>query len=134
MKTDNGKKLTGLVGMAMKAGRLTVGCERICDAIRSGTPRIVVVIMASDAAENTVKRIVNCCTYYGTDYMKQGDPENGFPLTSVELGHAIGKTGAVSAVGIIDRGFAKAIAKLAEGEIISPEAADPGEQSGESDV
>ena len=101
------KKFAGLLGIAKKAGRVIAGTNLVTDSIRSGSvskcPQAV--FLASDASENTKKRITNCCTYYEV-------PLYLIPLTIAEIGDAIGKSGSVSAVGITDAGLCDALVKL----------------------
>ena len=86
MKIDNNMikaavstKLLSLFGLAMKAGKLETGADRICDEIRrhgipseddsiKGYSTHGIVVIASNASENTKKRIVNACKYYRDEY------------------------------------------------------------------
>ena len=101
------KKLAGLLGIAKKAGRVIAGTNLVTDAVRSGSVSKCphAVFLAKDVSENTRKRINNCCTYYEV-------PLYDIPLTSAEVGDAIGKSGSVSAVGITDAGLCDALVKL----------------------
>ena len=107
MQLREQKKFAGLLGIAMKAGKVTAGTELVTDAIRAGSPKKCpqVVFLASDASENTKKRVTNCCGYYEI-------PLHAVTLTTGMLGAAIGKSGAISAVGITDKGLADALTKL----------------------
>ena len=98
------QKLTGIIGMAMKAGKITAGAELVLDAVRSPSPKKTPrrVFLSADASANTVKRVRNACTYYET-------PCEALYLSSAQLGGAIGKTGLVAVIGVADAGFAKAI-------------------------
>lgn len=77
---DNG--LLGLIGLARKAGRTEVGEEPVGIAARTHKARLI--LLASDAAENTVRRaeslgeIGNC-------------PCLVSPFTKAELGWAVGR-------------------------------------------
>ena len=101
------KKFGGLLGIAKKAGRVVAGTEAVTDGIRSGSPAKCpcVVFLASDASENTKKRVENCCKYYEV-------PMHEIASTTSELGAFIGKSGSISAVGITDRGLADALTNL----------------------
>lgn len=101
------KKFAGLLGIAKKAGRVIAGTNLVTDAIRSGSASKCPfgVFLALDVSDNTRKRIANCCTYYEV-------PLYNIPLTVVEVGDAIGKSGSTSAVGITDAGLCDALAKL----------------------
>lgn len=102
------RKIEGLLGICRKAGKMTVGTPPTLDALRSGKKPFLVLI-ASDASQNTVKRVTNCCTHYGTDH-------RFLHLNAQELGHRIGKSGCVAAIGITDAAFADAILKLMKGQ------------------
>ena len=101
------KKFGGLLGIAQKAGKVVSGTTLVTDGIRSGSPSKcpLVVFLASDASQNTVKRVENCCKYYEI-------PCRRTVSTTAELGTYIGKSGAISAVGILDRGLADALVNL----------------------
>ena len=101
------KRFASLLGLAKKAGRVIAGTERVTDEIRSGggSGRICLVLLASDASENSKKRIVNCCHFYHKTCLV-------CDLDTASMGNAIGKAGKTAAVGITDQGFAKAIAQL----------------------
>ena len=109
MTTKDGaaEKTLGLLGFAQKAGRLVVGTELVCNAIRSAKPRTYprIVLIASDASANTVKRVENICKYYECKCAR-------ISVDSQSLGQRIGKMGSVATVGVADDGFAKAIKQL----------------------
>jgi ribosomal protein L7Ae-like RNA K-turn-binding protein len=88
-----------LIGLARKAGRLAVGSDAALEAVRSGRAKLI--ILASDAAENTVSRIFN----------RHDDvPIHRLRVPKEELGGAVGLA-ACSAVALCDAGFAKAFIK-----------------------
>jgi len=97
------KKLCGMLGLAKKAGRIISGTELVCDAVRKG--KVCQVYIASDASQNTVKRLSNCCTYYGT-------PCAVIAIDGAELGHSVGKKSIQAAAAVTDTGFTAAINKI----------------------
>lgn len=101
------RKFAGLLGIARKAGKVIAGTNLVAEGIRSGAPGKCpyTVFLASDASDNTKKRITNCCTYYEIPFYPT-------PLTGADIGKAIGKSGSISAVGITDKGLADALQKL----------------------
>ena len=101
------QKVLGLLGFARKAGRLVIGTELVCNAVRSGKVKTMprIVLLAADASANTQKRVTNLCKYYECECAT-------LHASTAELGHQIGKQGAVSTVGVADDGFTKAIRKL----------------------
>lgn len=97
------KKALSMIGLCKKAGRLVSGAPIVVDALRDG--KLHLVIYASGASENSVKRVTDKAKSYGTEAL-------ALDVSPEELGHAIGKVGAVAAVGIADEGFAEAIKKI----------------------
>ena len=97
------KKALSMIGLCKKAGRLVSGVPIVVDAIRED--KVYLCVYAQGAAENSVKRITDKAKSYNVAAL----PLDVLPE---ELGHSIGKVGAVSAVGITDRGFAEAIKKI----------------------
>lgn len=88
------------IGLCKKAGKLSLGTEFTRDAVRQG--RAVITLVATDASENSKKRLYDSCSFYNR-------PKPLEICTAEELARATGKKGAVAAVGICDEGFAKAI-------------------------
>ena len=114
--TADETKLTGLLGIAMKAGRIVFGTDRLRDRIR-GSGDVYIALIASDASENTVKRVSGCCSYYGTPYAV-------CTLTSEQLGGCVGK-GVCACVGVTDARFYKGVLPLLpDGSVIRPKAED----------
>ncbi len=95
------KRYLGLLGLSMRAGKLAFGTDRVTDAVRAKR-RAALVFLSAAASENTKKRVLNCCSYHGVPCRLIG--ENG-----EEIGRAIGRTGEISAVALLDKGFAKAL-------------------------
>lgn len=96
-----------MIGLCKKAGRLISGVPMVCDALREG--RVHLVVYASGAAENSIKRVCDKAQTYTT-------PACALEIDPETLGKSIGKTGAVAAVGIADAGFAGAIQKIIDGK------------------
>lgn len=93
-------KAYGMIGMAMKAGKVASGEFATEKAVKSGKAALVIVSKA--ASENTKKKFQNMCDYYEVPIYFFGEKE--------ELGHAIGKEFRAS-LAVLDTGFAKAIEK-----------------------
>ena len=96
-------KICGLISLSMKAGKLAVGEERAKEAIISD--RAYLIIVASDASDNTKKKFSDMAAY------------RNVPLISIfdryQFGKLIGKKFSVSAV-VTDKGFADSIIRLYE--------------------
>ena len=93
-------KAYGMIGMAMKAGKVASGEFATEKAVKTGKAALVIVSEA--ASENTKKKFRNMCDYYQVPIYFFGEKE--------ELGHAIGKEFRAS-LAVLDDGLAKAIEK-----------------------
>ncbi len=93
-------KVLSLIGLAMKAGRCTSGETMTESETKSGRARLVIV--ASDASDNTKKKFRDMCKFYRVPIYIYGDKDT--------LGHAMGKEFRAS-LAILDEGFADGIQK-----------------------
>lgn len=82
------------LGLASRARKIVTG-ETLINKIRSNG--VYFVVIASDASDNSKKKITDKCTSYNVDYVIAGNIS--------ELSKAIGKNNRVAR--ITDRGFAK---------------------------
>lgn len=97
MKND---KVLSLVGLATKAGKTASGEFLTEKMTKSG--RASLVIVATDASDNTKKKFQDMCKYYQVPIYFYGDKDT--------LGHAMGKEFRAS-LAILDEGLAKGIQK-----------------------
>lgn len=81
-------RLKGAIGLARKAGALAVGTELVRTAVRS--KKAAVVLLASDASPNAVKRAEGLSAHYRVPLLR-------LPLTMAELGAAAGRPPAAMA-------------------------------------
>ncbi len=107
LRSGSEKKLCGLLGFAARARKLICGADLCRDSIRRG--QLPLALIASDASENTVKRITDACRYYDTDMCH-------LPIPSSVLSKQIGKTASIAVIGVTDMNFVKGIAALFEDE------------------
>lgn len=92
-------KELSLLSLAKKAGKLSVGNDAVLEALHTGRARLV--ILAADAAENTVRRFSN----------RHGDvPFEILPYSKETLGAAIGYKSCAAAA-LCDEGFTGAFFK-----------------------
>lgn len=94
-------KLLSSLGLAMRAGAVTVGVPLICAALQKGAksaPKLV--FCASDCSDNTKKRISDRCAFYGVKLVC-------LSADCGTLGAAMGKTSAVAALALTDEGFCR---------------------------
>ncbi|MDD8048826.1 MAG: ribosomal L7Ae/L30e/S12e/Gadd45 family protein [Thomasclavelia sp.] len=89
------KDILNLLGLCSRSGNIATG-DILIKNIRKRS--VYFVIIASDASENTKKKISDKCKFYNINYIIEG--------TSFELSKAIGKENRM-AVGITNRGFTK---------------------------
>ena len=94
-------KLLSSVGLAYRAGKISIGLDIVCNDIRSRKTKLV--IMTSDSSSNTRKKISDCSNFYNIDAYD-------LKLEMCELGGALGKSD-ISCVSINDASFVKLINK-----------------------
>jgi len=97
----NDERLLGMIGLAMKAGKIITGEDGCEKAIRSGKAHLVLV--ATDASENTKKKFTDKTNFYKV-------PLHSL-FTKETMAQAIGKQNRATIV-IADDGFAKSMSKL----------------------
>ncbi len=91
-------KVLSLLGLCMKAGKAVSGEFMTESAVKEG--KAFLVIVATDASDNTKKDIKNMCAFYKTACYEYSTKE--------QLGNAIGKE-LRSSVTICDEGFSNAL-------------------------
>ena len=102
-KTDI--RLKGMLGFAMRAGKVIIGTELVCSAMASrGKDRARLLLIASDASDGTKKKLLHKAEFYGVEVLITN-------IDSSELGRLLGKLYAPASVAIIDDRFAEEIAK-----------------------
>ncbi|HEX7057852.1 MAG TPA: ribosomal L7Ae/L30e/S12e/Gadd45 family protein [Bacilli bacterium] len=88
------------LGLALRAGMLKSGDDTVYDAIKNGSAKLVII--ASDASANALKKAMDKCRHYRIPLAEGG--------TRQELGACLGKAERVI-VAITDSGFANLIGK-----------------------
>lgn len=96
-------KVLSLLGLAMRAGKIVSGEELVLKEVRSGKAQLV--LLATDAAKNSEKKISDKCSTYQIPILRYG--------TRQELGNAIGKAERV-VIAITDPGFSRSLQKLVQ--------------------
>ena len=94
-----------MLGLAMRAGRVTVGTEQVCLAMPTGRVRLVLV--SEGASDGTKKKVLTKADFYGISAIT-------VDIDTAELGRLLGKTHTPACVAITDENFAKQIKLLAE--------------------
>lgn len=100
-------KVLSYLGLATKAGKIQSGEFSTEKSVKSG--KAALVIVASDASDNTKKKFKNMCTFYEVPFYVYGTKE--------ALGACIGKEFRAS-LALEDTGFCKAIKKQIDSERI----------------
>lgn len=107
-RDERAERALGLLGLAARAGRVTVGVPLVCAAMQQNKngKKPLLVLGANDASAATAKRIADKCTYYGVRLIV-------LPVDCGRLALAVGKReAAVAAVGVSEPNLAAAIEKL----------------------
>ncbi|WP_102335896.1 YlxQ family RNA-binding protein [Salimicrobium jeotgali] len=91
------------LGLAMRAGKITVGEEFIVKDIQSKRAKLVLV--AADTGKQTKKKLNDKCSYYQIPIFEVDDRQT--------ISQAIGKSGRV-AIAVTEKGFAKKMQSLLE--------------------
>jgi ribosomal protein L7Ae-like RNA K-turn-binding protein len=97
----NEHKLTSMLGLAQKAGKLASGELQVEKAVRSGKAKLILV--AADATTSTKKGYRDLAHYYKVAYHEV--------LSKDQLGNATGKSPR-AAIAVVDGGFGKTISEL----------------------
>ena len=98
----NKQKVSNLLGLAQRAGKIISGEEFVIKSVQEGKARLV--FLADDAAPNLTKKITDKCHYYGIPVLTV--------FSTLELSTAVGKARKVLA--ITDAGFTKKMRSLME--------------------
>lgn len=127
MEKNNTQRLCGMLGFAMRAGKVIIGTDQVIAAMRAGggrRPRLVLV--SATASDATRKRIGFKCQYYTT-------PLAGLPFDGVTLGQRLGKTTAPAVIAVTDDRFAEEILAAEGIETIAVKGSFPEGETGDAD-
>ena len=109
------EKLLSTLGLCARARKLVMGTPMVCEAMRDKRTPVVAVLEASDTSAGTHKKLTDKCAFYGV-------PHYRLTADTQQLGHAVGKAGAVAAVGVTDENLFRALAdKLPPRETAEPQ-------------
>lgn len=108
MAENNGtKRALGMLGLAMKAGKVVIGTEQVIAFLKK--ERLKLVLLSGNASEGTKKKISFKCEFYKTRILE-------LTVNTDEVGRLLGKTYAPAVVGITDENFSNAIINHLSGE------------------
>ncbi len=103
-KTKIDTRLSGMLGFAMRAGKLVLGTEQVCLAMAKAKtgrgPKLVLVAQGCSIA--THKKLVTKANFYRI-------PVYDLPMDGATLGDLLGKMSLTVTVAVMDDGFAKQI-------------------------
>ena len=103
MENKSKSRLVGMIGFAMRAGKVVIGTDLVCASMSwKGAKRARLVLLTSNASDGTKKKISNKCEFYGVD-MRVID------IDGDALGQILGKTYAPAVIAISDDRFAEEI-------------------------
>ena len=101
-------RLYGMLGFAMRAGKVIIGTETVCSAMaKQGKGKPNLLLVAQDASEGTKKKLLTKAEFYGVETIIVN-------IDSDELGRLLGKLYAPATVAIVDDRFAEEIRRSLE--------------------
>lgn len=90
----NKNKIISILGLAMRAGKISLGAPATYEALKKN--KVSLVVVSTNCEGDTMRQINNKCTFYGVEIVKV--------LSEEELSSSIGKKN-VKVIGILDEGF-----------------------------
>ena len=115
LKIPTEKSVLGLISLCAKQGALKTGEFMADNAIKDRKAKLVIV--SSDASDNTKKGFKDACTYYKVPYREFSD--------RFTLGRSIGKEYRVS-LAVTNEGLAEKIREMIDALSIAPDQTDAG--------
>lgn len=104
------KRLTGMLGFAMRAGKVVIGTESVCSAMaKRGKDKPRLIIIAQGVSDGTNKKLLTKAEFYGIDTLT-------IDIDSGELGRLLGKLYAPATVAVVDDRFAEEIKRAVCGD------------------
>ena len=102
LENKSNQRLYGMLGFAMRAGKVIIGTELVCRAMPTG--RVKLVLVSSTASEATKKKLFVKSDYYSISAIE-------VDIDTERLGNLLGKSYSPAAVAVTDDGFAEEIKK-----------------------
>ncbi len=106
MKINNERRFFGMLGFAMRAGRILLGTDTVCDSLKRGNVKLVII--SDGASDGAKKKIFRKCDFYGINAVSVDASPEAF-------GEALGKPYAPVVIGIADEGFARELIGTLDG-------------------
>ena len=111
MTDGQNKRLLGMIGFCMRAGKVIIGTDMVCRAMASKKSAPKLVLVSAYASDGTKKKISNKCEFYRIKTVQ-------INMSTDDIGSLLGKTYSPAVIGIADEGFAREIEKAIVGEEI----------------
>ena len=102
MENKSNQRLYGMLGFAMRAGKVIIGTDLVCRAMPTG--RVKLVLISAAASDATKKKLFVKSDYYSISAIE-------VDVDTERLGNLLGKSYAPAAVAVTDEGFAEEIKK-----------------------
>ena len=100
---DGRERLYGMLGFAMRAGRVIIGTDLVCASMsKHGRAKPMLVLISHDASEATKKKVTTKSDFYSIETLE-------IDVGGDKLGSLLGKTYAPVVLGITDGRFAEEI-------------------------
>ena len=103
MEINVKQRLSGMLGFAMRAGKIIVGTDLVCRAMPSG--KIKLAVISGGASDSTKKKLTVKSEFYGVKSVVAD-------IDTEQLGRVVGKSSSVAAVAVTEEMFAREILKL----------------------
>lgn len=103
------RKISGMLGLARRAGKITFGFDAVLKDIAAG--KAEAVFLSADASERTAGKIKKTCADFEI-------PAVMLPIEKKELGWAIGKDG-TAVIAVLDKSFSSKLKELAGADMES---------------
>lgn len=104
MQSDKIARLSGMIGLARRAGKTVIGTEQVCLALSKNKSELKIVLFSHTASDATKKKITVKCQFYGVKAIE-------INIDTEELARLLGKSFATAAVAVTDSNLADAIEK-----------------------
>ena len=98
------EKVLGMLGLAMRAGKLIIGTEQVFLAMQKSC-KPYLVFVSEGASDKAKERIGYKCEFYNVPVIQLALPPE-------ELGRRLGKTYTPVCIGVVDEGFARRLTEL----------------------
>ena len=107
---DGNERLYGMLGFAMRAGRVIIGTDLVCASMsKRGAGKLTLVLVSCDASEATKKKVTTKSDFYNIEALV-------IDVGADRLGSLLGKTYSPVVLGITDERFKEEIKRALEKE------------------